>query len=119
MEVLKGNSTLDTILNKIKTTDHPSTLICFSHLRWDFVYQRPQHLLSRFANHYSTFFVEEPYYDAEGESTLTFSPRGENIWIVTPHIPANTSEVEAINIQKNLLNSLLKQKDLLLVLESQ
>ena len=24
-------------------------LICFSHLRWDFVYQRPQHLLSRLA----------------------------------------------------------------------
>ena len=24
-------------------------LICFSHLRWDFVYQRPQHLLSRAA----------------------------------------------------------------------
>ena len=26
-----------------------STLICFSHLRWDFVFQRPQHLMSRFA----------------------------------------------------------------------
>lgn len=25
------------------------TLICFSHLRWDFVFQRPQHLMSRFA----------------------------------------------------------------------
>jgi UDP-galactopyranose mutase len=26
-----------------------TTLVCFSHLRWDFVYQRPQHLMSRFA----------------------------------------------------------------------
>ena len=25
------------------------TLICFSHLRWDFVFQRPQHLMTRFA----------------------------------------------------------------------
>ena len=25
------------------------TLLCFSHLRWDFVFQRPQHLMSRFA----------------------------------------------------------------------
>ena len=25
------------------------TLVCFSHLRWDFVFQRPQHLMSRFA----------------------------------------------------------------------
>ena len=27
-------------------------LIVFSHLRWDFVFQRPQHLLSRLARHY-------------------------------------------------------------------
>ena len=28
-------------------------LVCFSHLRWDFVWQRPQHLLSRAAKHYA------------------------------------------------------------------
>ena len=26
-----------------------ATLVCFSHLRWNFVFQRPQHLMSRFA----------------------------------------------------------------------
>lgn len=36
------------------------TLIVFSHLRWDFVYQRPQHLMSRLARHYRIFFIEEP-----------------------------------------------------------
>ena len=35
-------------------------LVCLSHLRWDFVYQRPQHLLSRFAQERRVFFVEEP-----------------------------------------------------------
>ncbi|MBK8020797.1 MAG: glycosyltransferase [Chloroflexi bacterium] len=35
-------------------------LVCISHLRWDFVWQRPQHLLSRLARHYRVFFVEEP-----------------------------------------------------------
>lgn len=35
-------------------------LICISHLRWDFVWQRPQHLLSRLARYYRVFFVEEP-----------------------------------------------------------
>src|SRR5262249_5732285 len=35
-------------------------LICLSHLRWDFVYQRPQHLLSRTAKERRVFFVEEP-----------------------------------------------------------
>jgi glycosyltransferase involved in cell wall biosynthesis len=35
-------------------------LLCFSHLRWDFVYQRPQHLMVRLANHWPVLFIEEP-----------------------------------------------------------
>jgi len=35
------------------------TIICFSHLRWDFVLQRPQHLMRRFAKHKQVFFFEE------------------------------------------------------------
>jgi UDP-galactopyranose mutase len=35
-------------------------LVCISHLRWDFVWQRPQHLLARLARTYRVFFVEEP-----------------------------------------------------------
>lgn len=35
------------------------SLIVFSHLRWDFVYQRPQQLMSRLARHYRIFFIEE------------------------------------------------------------
>src|SRR6476661_1522170 len=40
-----------------------TTIVVFSHLRWDFVFQRPQHLLSRLAQHYPILFVEEPEYD--------------------------------------------------------
>ncbi|NJS37895.1 MAG: glycosyltransferase family 1 protein, partial [Rhodobacteraceae bacterium] len=36
------------------------TLIVFSHLRWDFVYQRPQHLLSRIGRVHDVLVVEEP-----------------------------------------------------------
>ncbi|WP_375381030.1 UDP-galactopyranose mutase [uncultured Sphingomonas sp.] len=41
--------------------DHPAAaaLICFSHLRWDFVTQRPQHLMRRFARERRVFFWEE------------------------------------------------------------
>lgn len=35
-------------------------LIVFSHLRWDFVYQRPQHIISRLAKTLKVLFVEEP-----------------------------------------------------------
>ncbi|MDX1992032.1 MAG: glycosyltransferase [bacterium] len=40
-------------------------LVVISHLRWDFVWQRPQHLLSRLGKHYRIFFVEEPIATAE------------------------------------------------------
>lgn len=35
-------------------------ILCFSHLHWDFVYQRPQHLLTRFAKENRVFYFEEP-----------------------------------------------------------
>ena len=55
-------------------------LICISHLRWDFVWQRPQHILSRLAKHYRVFFVEEPMTDTStSEPRLAVARgRGEN-----------------------------------------
>jgi UDP-galactopyranose mutase len=55
-------------------------LICISHLRWDFVWQRPQHILSRLTKQYRVFFVEEPMTDTEAsEPRLAISAgRGEN-----------------------------------------
>ncbi|WP_375402695.1 UDP-galactopyranose mutase [uncultured Sphingomonas sp.] len=38
------------------------TLLCLSHLRWNFVFQRPQHLMSRFARTHRVLFWEEPIY---------------------------------------------------------
>ena len=37
-------------------------LVAFSHLRWGFVWQRPQHLLTRFAREMPVVVVEEPEY---------------------------------------------------------
>ena len=39
---------------------HRDVLVCFSHLRWDFVFQRPQHLMTRFARDRDVIFWEEP-----------------------------------------------------------
>src|ERR1041385_415228 len=38
----------------------PRPVVVLSHLRWDFVYQRPQHLLSRLARRRRVLYVEEP-----------------------------------------------------------
>ena len=43
------------------------TLLCFSHLRWDFVFQRPQHLMTRFAAARRVVYWEEPVTATEGE----------------------------------------------------
>ena len=54
--------------NLIVAADKPGeTLICFSHLRWDFVFQRPQHLMTRFARTRRVIFWEEPVLAEPGE----------------------------------------------------
>jgi glycosyltransferase involved in cell wall biosynthesis len=60
-------------------------LVCLSHLRWDFVYQRPQHLLSRCAKGRRVFYVEEPLYGAELRLDVTKSEEG--VHVVVPHLP--------------------------------
>jgi glycosyltransferase involved in cell wall biosynthesis len=60
------------------------TLIVFCHLRWDFVFQRPQHLMTRLAEHYRILFVEEPVYD-EGEAHLQKRAAAPNITVCQPH----------------------------------
>lgn len=90
----------------------PSTLVCFSHLRWDFVYQRPQHLISRFATIYTVYFVEEPFHDAPGEPLLTLTPKSDNLWIVRPHLPAGINNEDTDKVLKSLLDKFLKNKNL-------
>lgn len=77
-------------------------LVCLSHLRWDFVYQRPQHLLSRFARERRVFFIEEPLFDATTPS-LEISRRSSGVWIVAPHLPVGLNEAEVAALQQALL----------------
>lgn len=60
------------------------TLIVFSHLRWDFVFQRPQHLLSRIAKHYRVLFFEEPVRGNQTPFLQRFTPC-PNVEVLRPH----------------------------------
>jgi protoporphyrinogen oxidase/glycosyltransferase involved in cell wall biosynthesis len=60
------------------------TLIVFCHLRWDFVFQRPQHLMTRLAEHYQILFVEEPVH-TEGQAHLKKTAVAPNITVCQPH----------------------------------
>ena len=68
-------------------------LICFSHLRWNFVYQRPQHLMSRFTKERRVFFFEEPVYDAPSQYNEIFDDPKIGVCVVTPHITGDTTDV--------------------------
>jgi glycosyltransferase involved in cell wall biosynthesis len=88
-------------------SERPS-LICFSHLRWDFVFQRPQHLMSRFANDMTVVFWEEPI-DIGRRETAFLQVREaegfENVRVVVPHLPEGISEERREASLKRLLDA--------------
>jgi len=84
---------------------HDLDLVCFSHLRWGFVFQRPNHLLTRFSKHQRVFFIEEPiFYD--GDDKLHIENFNENLYVVTPHIKHGLPEKEVHKRQGKFINNL-------------
>lgn len=92
-------------------------LVCLSHLRWDFVYQRPQHLLSRFARERRVFFFEEPVY-GDAPMHLDVSRREDGLHVVVPHLPRDLASSEALDsVQRGMIDRLFAEhhiKDYLL-----
>lgn len=90
------------------------TLLVFSHLRWDFVYQRPQHLMTRFARHCRVFFFEEPVH-SEGEACLKVNEVEANVWVCRPHTPhaASGFHDEQLATLRELLAELLRERKVL------
>src|SRR5215212_4710585 len=69
-------------------------LICLSHLRWNFVFQRPQHLLTRCARERRCFYVEEPFYDAEN----------------APWLEVNRCGAVSVAVQRQLIDELITRE---------
>ena len=87
-------------------------LVVFSHLRWDFVYQRPQHLLSRCAKKRRVFFVEEPIF---GNCSMRLDVREADpgVHVVVPHLPEGLRSEIAINaVMKDLTRQLFLAHDI-------
>lgn len=75
-------------------------MIVFSHLRWDFVYQRPQHLISRISNSYKTLFIEEPIPPGEYETI------GFDLEVISKNLTVLKPRVETIEDIHLILNRL-------------
>jgi glycosyltransferase involved in cell wall biosynthesis len=86
-----------------------ATIICFSHLRWNFVFQRPQHLLSRAARSYSVWYFEEPVFEACTHSRLDIRiDDASGVRVTVPILPEGTGKNEATAILRKLLAGLLQ-----------
>jgi UDP-galactopyranose mutase len=84
-------------------------LVCLSHLRWDFVYQRPQHLLSRCAEERRVFLFEEPVHD-DGPLRLEVLERGK-VRVVVPHLPDGlTSDVAREAALRTMLERMMAEE---------
>jgi UDP-galactopyranose mutase len=92
---------------------HKPDLVVFSHLRWDFVWQRPQHLLSRLASDRRVFFIEEPLrHDREPPGWERSSPAA-NVLVCRPRtpLPAAGFHDDQLPALRGLLASLLAEED--------
>ena len=63
---------------------HTPDLVVFCHLRWNFVWQRPQHLLSRFSRQHRVFYIEEPVHEANEQPHWRIHESQPNLFVCTP-----------------------------------
>ena len=73
----------------------PTTLLCFSHLRWNFVFQRPQHLMCRFSRDMNVIYWEEPVEIGPKETAylqVREATDAPNVRVVVPHLPQGMPE---------------------------
>ena len=89
-------------------------LLVFSHLRWDFVYQRPQHLLSRFAQGQPVFVIEEPVHDPNATPYWERHAPHPRVTVLRPHTPcAEWGFVDAqLPYLKRLVERLVREENL-------
>jgi hypothetical protein len=83
----------------------------FSHLPWKFVYQRPQHLLSRLAATRRVIFIQEPEYRANEQPNWSFSDPQPGVTVAQPRTPIrehgfHDDQIAAI---ESLMNELYEQ----------
>lgn len=85
-------------------------IFCFSHLRWSFVYQRPQHLLSRFAELTRVFYMEEPIFH-DGNNRLDINKQGDKeIYVIVPFLQNGLSQLEVNEALARMVTQVIDSK---------
>jgi UDP-galactopyranose mutase len=90
--------------------DYPIDVVCFSHLRWDFVYQRPQHLMSRCARERRVFFFEEPRFEKElKKASFEVRIASCGVHVVAPRLPLSTEPGQVCDRLRKLVDNLFRK----------
>lgn len=84
-------------------------LLCLAHLRWSFVYQRPQHEMVRFADHYNVLYCEEPLDEADETPRLDVRVEENGVRVLVPRLPAGLSDEGRASAQRALLQTYLRE----------
>ena len=79
-------------MNRLGANAPLRLLVCLSHLPWDLVFQRPQHLLTRAARDYAVLYVEEPREADVGMPLLASRRDPSGVEIATPLLPPATAD---------------------------
>lgn len=86
----------------------PADILCFSHLGWDLVFQRPNHLMVRAARDRRVFYIEEPQ-DAPRPS-LAMRVRQNGVVVVTPQVPRRATGVARESVLAALMDALIRSE---------
>src|SRR5437868_5097613 len=78
---------MDSMRSNASPDETTPLLVCHCHLRWDWVYQRPQHVLSRLARHWPVIVEEEPVFD-DRPPGIDVLEVAERMTVLRPHRPS-------------------------------
>lgn len=82
-------------------------LLVFAHTRWDFVFQRPQHLMSRFAKYRRVYYFEEPIFGMTDQPRLHMRETSEGVHVYVPYLPKITKSEDIEAALRDLVNELI------------
>ncbi|MGK7861050.1 glycosyltransferase [Falsiroseomonas sp. E2-1-a4] len=85
-------------------------LLCLSHLRWDFVFQRPQHLMTRAAQDHEVIFFEEPLQEAIPQPRLDLSMQQGGVLRAVPVLPHGLDAAASAAALRVLLDAMLAER---------
>src|SRR5215204_1826398 len=86
-------------------------VVCLSHLRWNFVFQRPQHLMVRFARNRRVYFIEEPLFEDIEVPTMSVDMH-DGVSVVVPRLPRQFDAEQSLAAQRAALDKLIARDNL-------